>query len=67
MKRLVLNQQDKKITGLCAGIADYADVDVTVVRLIVLTLIIMTGIFPGLFLYAVGAAITPKGDTDAKA
>ena len=65
MKRLVLNQKDKKIAGLCAGIADYADVDVTVVRLIVLTLIIMTGVIPGLFLYAVGVAITPKGETNA--
>ena len=65
MKRLVLNQKDKKIAGLCSGIADYADVDVTVVRLIVLTMIIITGVIPGLFLYAVGAAITPKGETNA--
>ena len=61
MKRLVLNQQDKKIAGLCSGIADYLDVDVTVVRLVVLTVTIMTGVLPGLFAYAVGAAITPKG------
>jgi phage shock protein C len=60
MKRLVLNQKDKKITGLCAGIADYINVDVTVVRLIVLTVIIMTGVIPGLFVYLIASAITPK-------
>jgi phage shock protein C len=60
MKRLVLKQKDKKITGLCAGIADYLDVDVTVVRLIVLTAIIMTTVIPGLFVYFIASAITPK-------
>jgi phage shock protein C len=60
MKRLVLKQKEKKITGLCAGIADYLDVDVTVVRLIVLTAIIMTGVLPGLVAYLIAAAITPK-------
>ena len=60
MKRLVLKQRDRKLAGLCAGIADYLDVDVTVVRLIVLTVIIMTGVIPGLFAYLIAAAITPK-------
>ncbi len=60
MKRLVLNQQDKKIAGLCSGIADYIDVDVTVVRLIAVTGIILSGVIPGLLLYLIAAAITPK-------
>ena len=61
MKRLTLDQSDKKLTGLCAGIATYIDVDVTVVRLIILTLIIITGVFPGLLLYVLASVITPKG------
>lgn len=60
MKRLVLNQHDKKLTGLCSGLADYFEVDVTIVRLIVLTMIIMTGVVPGLLLYLIASAITPK-------
>lgn len=60
MKRLVLNQRDKKLAGLCAGLADYFEVDVTIVRLIVLTMIIMTGVVPGVLLYLIAAAITPK-------
>lgn len=60
MKRLVLKQKDRKIAGLCAGIADYLEVDVTVIRLIVLIVTVFTGVVPGLFVYAVAAAITPK-------
>jgi phage shock protein C len=60
MKRLVLNQHDKKFTGLCAGLGDYFEVDVTIVRLIVLTIVIMTGVIPGFLLYMIASAITPK-------
>ena len=60
MKRLVLNQHDKKISGLCSGIADYLNIDVTVVRLITLVMIIMSGVIPGLLVYFIAAAITPK-------
>jgi phage shock protein C len=60
MKRLVLNQHDRKITGLCAGLADYFDVDVTIVRLIVLIGTVMTGVVPGVLIYIIASAITPK-------
>jgi phage shock protein C len=64
MKRLYRKENGKKVTGLCAGIAEYIDVDVTVVRLIVITLIIMTQVLPGLFGYFIASAITPKeGET----
>ena len=36
MKRLVLDRQNKKIAGVCAGIANYLEVDVTVVRILFL-------------------------------
>lgn len=61
MKKLTLSQTDKKFMGLCGGIAEYVDVDSTVVRLIVLTLVIFSGVIPGLLLYLIAAAITPKG------
>ena len=66
MKRLVRHQNDKKLSGLCAGIADYVAVDVTVVRLIVLTIVILTGVFPGLLLYIIASVITPiEGSNNA--
>lgn len=60
MKRLTLNQTDRKWLGLCAGLADYFEVDVTIVRLIVLTATIMTGIFPGVLAYLIASLVTPK-------
>ncbi|HSX02555.1 MAG TPA: PspC domain-containing protein [Candidatus Saccharimonadia bacterium] len=59
MKRLVRKTSEKKLTGLCAGIADYLEVDVAVVRLVVLTIVIMSGP-TGLLLYCVASVITPK-------
>jgi phage shock protein C len=60
MKRLMLSKTDKKLTGLCGGIAAYVAVDSTVIRLIVLTIIIMSGVLPGTLLYVIASAITPK-------
>ncbi len=50
---------DKKIAGVCAGVAKYLDVDVTVVRLIWLTL---TFIPPsvGLIAYIIAWIVMPK-------
>ena len=33
-KRLVRNVQDKKIAGVCAGVAHYLDIDPTIVRVV---------------------------------
>jgi phage shock protein C len=60
LKRLVLKEKDKKITGLCAGIADYFDLDVTVVRLIVIVLTLTTWLIPMVLAYLIASSITPK-------
>ena len=60
MKRLVLNQHDKKLSGLCAGLADYFDIDVTIVRLIVIVLALVTWVVPTFLAYLMVSAITPK-------
>jgi phage shock protein PspC (stress-responsive transcriptional regulator) len=64
MKRLTLSQTNRKLSGLCGGIAAYSGVDATVIRLIVLVGTLVTGILPGLFIYAAASAIVPKaGET----
>jgi phage shock protein PspC (stress-responsive transcriptional regulator) len=35
---------EKKVGGVCAGFADYLDVDVTLVRILTLVLAIFTGV-----------------------
>ena len=60
MKKLTLDQTHRKWLGLCAGLANYFEVDVTIIRLIVLVVTIMTGIFPGVLAYLIAAVVTPK-------
>lgn len=59
MKKLVRSKTNRKVSGLCAGIADYANVDVTVVRLVALAMIVLSGVLPGIFLYLIAVLITP--------
>lgn len=58
-ERLTRYMPDKKIAGVCAGVAKYFDVDVTLVRLLWLVAIF----FPipgGLIAYALAWMILPK-------
>jgi len=59
-QRLFLSQTDKKIAGLCGGIAKLLEVDSTIVRLITIMVCIITGVFPLLFVYFIGWIIIPK-------
>ncbi|MBR4735556.1 MAG: PspC domain-containing protein [Bacteroidales bacterium] len=58
MKRLFLDRANRKIAGVCAGIANYLEVDVTVVRIIFLISLIAGGL--GLWAYLVVWAIAPQ-------
>ncbi len=65
MKRLLKSTKDKKIEGVCAGLADYFGLDPTLVRVGFVVLVLLSGIFPGVILYIVLAVIMPK-DTAAR-
>lgn len=58
-KRLYRSTTDKKLEGVCGGIAEYLDMDSTIIRLIV-----VAGIFFSwgavLLLYIIAAFIIPK-------
>lgn len=59
-KKLTRSATDRKLTGLCGGLAEYFDADVTLVRIIVVAIVLISGIVPGALLYAIAAAITPE-------
>lgn len=59
-KKLYRNIKEGKFAGVCAGIADYTEIDVTMIRLVAFLLILFTGIFPGLIAYIGAAMIMPK-------
>ena len=56
-KRLYKSSTDKKVCGVCGGIAIYFDVDPTVIRLIWVIFTLVGG--SGLIAYIIAAIIMP--------
>lgn len=62
-KKLYKSTKDKMIAGVCGGIAEYFDVDSSIIRIVAAILILLWG--SGLILYIICACILPK-DIDIK-
>ena len=58
VRRLTLSARDKKIAGVCGGIAEYFGVDATLVRVITVVLALCFG--GGLLAYLLAWVIMPK-------
>ena len=56
-KRLYKSSTDKKVCGVCGGIANYFDVDPTVIRLLWVIFTLAGG--SGLIAYIIAAIIMP--------
>ena len=57
-KKVYKISDEKKIAGVCAGLADYFDLDVTLIRIITVALIL--GSFSFVFwLYVISAFVMP--------
>ncbi|MCU0512433.1 MAG: PspC domain-containing protein [Anaerolineae bacterium] len=61
-KRLYRSRTDKKIGGVCAGLADYFHVDPTLVRILFAILAFTTG--SGVLLYVVLWMVMPQAPAD---
>ena len=59
MKRIYRSTTDKKISGVCGGIAEYINTDPTIIRAI-FVLLLLPGGLPGLLPYLVLWAIMPE-------
>lgn len=59
-KKLTRSTNDKVIAGVCGGIAEYFDMDPTLVRVGFVVLSIFSAAFPGLIVYIILAAIMPR-------
>ncbi len=59
-KRLYRSQKNRKIAGICGGIAELWHLDPTIVRLLLLFLFVITGVFPVLITYLIGIVIIPE-------
>ncbi len=58
-KKLYKDPDRKMISGVLAGISDYINVDVTIVRILYVVLSFISTMFPGLILYIILAVIMP--------
>lgn len=60
VKKLYLSSDNKMLSGVCGGIAEYFDADPTLVRLGWVIASIMTGGFPGFLGYIIAAVVMPQ-------
>jgi phage shock protein C len=60
-RRLVRSTNDRKIAGVCAGLADYFDFDPTIVRIIWVLVTFVPG--PNLIAYLILWIALPEGTT----
>ena len=57
-KKLYRSRTDKKICGVCGGLAKYINMDATIIRLLVVVACLFTGV--GLLAYIIGALVIPE-------
>ena len=60
MERKLTKSNDSRICGVCGGIAEYLDVDPTVVRLLTAAAALLSGILFVTFVYLIAAMIMPS-------
>jgi phage shock protein C len=58
--RLTRSRFDRKIAGVCAGLAQYFDLDVTLVRILSVFLTLATGVCPGIVTYLLAWILVPS-------
>ncbi len=59
MRRLARPRSNRMIAGVCAGVANYFNIDPTVVRIVFLLLLLPGGV-PGPLIYLVLWAVMPE-------
>lgn len=58
MKKIYKIEKGKKLCGVCGGIAEYFEIDPTLVRLVWLIAVLCAGV--GLLAYLIAAIVLPK-------
>ena len=53
-------RHNRKVAGVCSGLAEYLDLDVTLVRLLFAIFTVLSGFLPGIVAYVAGWIIIPE-------
>lgn len=59
-KKLTKSRKNKMIDGVCGGVAEYFNIDATIVRLICIAICLLKG--AGLLIYIIAAIVMPYGE-----
>jgi phage shock protein C len=62
MKKLTRSKDQVMLAGVLGGIAEYANLDVTIVRLLYVLITVFTAFFPGLLFYIIAFFVIPGPD-----
>jgi phage shock protein C len=58
-KKLIRSRVERKVGGVCAGLAQYFDLDVSLVRILCFFITLATGVCPGVVTYLLAWIIIP--------
>lgn len=56
-KKLYKSRKDKKLCGVCGGLAEYLEMDSNIIRLILILLVLFAGV--GALAYLIAALVLP--------
>ena len=59
-KRLFRSKKESMLAGVCGGIAEYFDLDPTLVRIAYIVLSLASAAFPGLLVYIILWIVIPE-------
>ncbi len=57
-KKLYKSNTDKKLAGVCGGLAEYLGIDSTIVRLLLVLAVLFAGV--GVLAYIIAALVMPE-------
>jgi phage shock protein C len=59
-RKLARSRADRKIAGVCSGLAEYLELDTSLVRILWFFITLACGIFPGVVAYVIAWIIIPE-------
>lgn len=60
VNKKLTKSNDKVIAGVCAGFAEYADLDPTLVRILYVLISIFSGVITGIIVYIIAWIVMPE-------
>jgi phage shock protein C len=66
-KRLYRSGSQKMLGGVCGGLAEYFDVDVSIIRLLLIGVALVTAVLPMTFFYIIAWIVVPQAATKPQA